>query len=198
MATISLPTLGSSEIELPLRQFDAKEYIAMAEAGVFEARDRVELLGGYVIDMSPANSDHNFVVMRFNELFAPLLNQFKIWVQGTLGVDQRNVIDPDFMLLKPREQSYKLALPTPVDVALLVEVAGSSLQRDARVKLPIYAAHGIADYWIADLDREVLIVHRQPRGDQYGEVLDYSGDARISALAAPGLSISVDDMFSPS
>jgi Uma2 family endonuclease len=196
MATISFSAAGFPQsIELPLRQFDADEFIVMAEAGALDARRRVELIGGYVVDMSPANSDHGYVISRFNELFAPLMGQFKIWIQSTLKVDHRNVFDPDFMLLRLREHSYKLTLPTSEDVALLVEVAGSSLPRDTGVKLPIYAKHGVADFWIADLDREVIVVHREPGGESYGNVQELSGDESIAPLAAPAYGVKVRDLF---
>jgi hypothetical protein len=52
MATITLPTFGVAQIELPLRQFNAEQYRAMAEAGVFESNRRVELIGGYIVQMS--------------------------------------------------------------------------------------------------------------------------------------------------
>jgi Uma2 family endonuclease len=66
-------------------------------------------------------------------------------------------------------------------VALLVEVSVSSLNRDLAVKLPIYAAHGIPEYWIADVDRDVLLVHRQPAGQRYGDVREYGGDDPVAA-----------------
>jgi Uma2 family endonuclease len=195
MATISFTTTGASPIELPLRQFDADEYMAMVDAGVFEERRRVELIRGFVVDMAPSGPDHSYVTMRFPRLFATLMADFELWIQGTLKVDRRHVFDPDFMLLRPRVQSYKEALPTPADVALVVEVAGSSLRRDAGVKLPIYARYGIADYWLADLEREVLIVHRNPSGDAYLDVQTFFGDAMISPLASPEFAVKVSELF---
>jgi Uma2 family endonuclease len=195
MATVSFSTSGPGPVELPLRQFDADEYMAMVGAGVFEERKRVELIGGFIVDMSPANPDHNYVIMRFNELFVPLMPGFKIWIQGTLRVDKQNVFDPDLMLLRPRAESYKRSLPTPADIALVVEVAGSSLRRDTGVKLPIYAQHGVSEYWIADLDREVVVVHRSPTGQAYNSVEEFTGDAELSPLAAPTHRILVRDVF---
>jgi Uma2 family endonuclease len=196
MATVSFSTTGASPIELPLRQFDADEYMAMVDAGVFEERRRVELIGGFVVDMAPSGPDHSYVIMRFpRRLFATLMADFELWIQGTLKVDRRHVFDPDFMLLRPRTQSYKEALPTPADVALIVEVAGSSLRRDAGVKLPVYARYGITDYWIADLEREVLVVHRKPSGDAYVDVQAFSSDAMISPLASPEFAVKVSDLF---
>jgi Uma2 family endonuclease len=196
MATVTFSTAGALQIELPLRQFDADEYVTMAEAGVFETRRRVELIGGFIVDMSPAGPLHNYVVMRFPRLFAPLMVQFEFWIQGTLKVNQRDVFDPDFMLLSLQGKSYMDALPTPNDVALLVEVSGSSLGRDAEVKRPIYAAAGIPEFWIADLDRKILIVHRNPDKDRYREVVEYAVDAHIASLAAPSFSVNVRDIFS--
>jgi Uma2 family endonuclease len=195
MATITFDLSGSGHVEIPLRQFDADEYIAMAEAGVFEQRPRAELIGGYVVDMAPSGSDHNSVVMQVIEVFAPLMTQFKFSVQGTLKVDRQNVFDPDFMLLHRRAEGFRRSLPTPGEVELLIEVSSSSLGRDAGVKLPIYAKHGITDFWIVDVDRETLIVHRKPSSNTYGDVSEYSGDATVSPLAAPEFRVTVHDLF---
>jgi Uma2 family endonuclease len=194
MATVSFTTTGASQVELPLRPFDADEYMMIVETGVFEGR-RVELIEGFVVDMAPSGPDHNFVIIRFPRHFAALLGDFELCIQGTLRVDRRNVFDPDFMLLRLQARNYKETLPSPADVALAIEVSGSSLRRDAGVKMPLYARYGIPDYWIADLQREVLIVHRQPRGDAYHEVQEFSADDKISPLASPDFVLRVGDLF---
>jgi Uma2 family endonuclease len=191
MATVSFSTIGPTPIELPLRQFDADEYIAMATAGVFEQRRRVELIGGYIVDMSPAGPDHNFVIIRLPRIFAPLMDQFDVSVQGTLRVDKRHVFDPDFMLLKARGKHYQKNLPAPGDVKLLIEVAASSLGRDAEVKSPIYAASGIPEYWIIDVDRDLLLVNRSPSGSEYLDKQELAGAAAISPLSAPDFSVTI-------
>jgi Uma2 family endonuclease len=195
MATVSFTATGSSPVELPLRQFDADEYSAMAVAGVFDSRRRVELVGGYVVEMSPAGPRHNYLTMRFPRVFAPLLVQFELSIQGTLRVDRKHVLDPDLMLVRPREDKYRDTLPTPSDVALILEVSDSSIRRDADVKMPIYAAAEIPEYWIANLEREALIVHRQPRNGVYEEVREYTGDCTVSPIAAPEFSIRVANLF---
>lgn len=195
MATVSLPTAGATPIELPLRRFDADEYMAMAEAGVFAAQRRVELIGGYVVDMSPAGAEHNYIVQKLNSLFLSLIDQFNFRVQGTLQVDAHHVVDPDFMLLTLRVDGYRNALPAPGEVALLVEVADSSRYRDANVKLPIYAAAGVAEYWIADIAREALVVHRQPSDKQYVDVREFTRDDEVSPLAAPSFRITANQVF---
>jgi Uma2 family endonuclease len=187
-----MTVIGS--VELPLAQFDAVEYEAMAAAGVFSAGKRVELVGGYVVEMSPSGSDHNATIIQITELFRTIPG-FRISVQGTLKVDRRNVFDPDLMLLRPRSEGFRRALPTPADVALLIEVAGSSLRNDVTFKLPIYAEQGIADYWIVDLEREMLIVHRNAAGKDYAEKQEFAAGASIAPLAAPDFKIAVRDIF---
>ncbi len=195
MATVSFSSGEASAIELPLRQFDAEEYMAMAEAGVFALRQRVELIGGYIVDMSPAGSEHSFLVQRLNQLFIPLLETFNFRVQGTLRVDDQHVLDPDLMLLKLRTDGYRHENPTPADVSLLIEVADASRYRDAKVKLPIYAQADVSEYWIVDVQRTALIVHRQPSGERYANVREFKGDEATSPLAAPTFSVTPRRIF---
>jgi Uma2 family endonuclease len=78
---------------------------------------------------------------------------------------------------------------------LLVEASASSLNHDQQIKLPTYAEAGIQEYWIADLDNERLLVHREPAGARYKSVQTLEGDASISPLAAPDFSLTVRRMF---
>jgi Uma2 family endonuclease len=194
MATVSFNAASPNQVELPLRRFTAAEYMSMVDARVF-AGQRVELIGGCIVEMSPANADHNYLIMQLTELLSPLLGSFKILVQGTLSLDDGHVFDPDLLLLKIRDQSYRDGLPTAADVALVIEVAGTSLARDAEVKLPVYAKLGIPEYWVVDLSRETFIVHRQPSGNQFAEVKSYAGQDSVSPLAAPELLLTIDAVF---
>lgn len=101
------------------------------------------------------------------------------------------MFDPDFMLLQQRPDRYKSTLPNAPDVLLVVEAAESSHRRDQTIKLPVYAAAGIQEYWIADLDKGVLIIHRDPEGSGYRSVETRIGDDVVSPLAAPDLQFSV-------
>jgi len=182
-------------VPLPLRRFTADEYITAAEAGAFQDGRRVELIEGLVVEMSPSGSAHNHYLMVLNELFAPLINQCHIAIQGTLRIDRQRVFDPDLMLLQRKAGGYRKALPGPADVRLLIEVAETSFPRDTKIKKPVYAASGIADYWILDIDREILIVHRSPAGDNYDDVCELSSQDRISPLAAPDFTLDIASVF---
>ena len=112
-----------------------------------------------------------------------------------MSIPEASVLDPDLMLLKPRADGYKEKLPTGEDILLLIEASDTSLQRDQEVKLPIYAQAGIPDYWIADLNKEVLLVHREPTGNQYRSIETLSKTGKIAPLASPEFSIELTRAF---
>lgn len=166
----------------------------MVDAGFLEGK-RVELIDGVIVAMSPAGPQHNQFLGRLNQLLAPVWNKGEVWIQGTLSVVDAQVFDPDVMLLRKKENGYKHQLPIPADVLLLVEASASSLHHDQQIKLPIYAEARIQEYWIADLDNERLLVHREPVGATYQSVEILEGDAVVSPLAAPDFSLTVRQMF---
>lgn len=166
----------------------------MVDAGFLEGK-KVELIDGVIVAMSPAGPQHNQFLILIVDLFAPLLQKSQLAIQGTLSVSEAQVFDPDVMLLRKKENGYKQQLPGPDDVLLLVDASASSLHSDQQIKLPIYAQAGIQEYWIADLDNERLLVHRDPAGSLYNSVQTLEGDALVSPLAAPGFSLEVRRMF---
>jgi Uma2 family endonuclease len=194
MSTISPPTADIIQIA-PLHRFRTVDYLEMINKGVFGPDDHVELIGGVIVEMSPAGIPHNHYLIRILRLLAPLLGKFEIAIQGTLTVSEGHVLDPDVMLLRPRPDGYKLKLPEAADVQLIIEAAESSLRRDQQIKLPIYAAALIPEYWIADLEREVLIIHREPADGHYASIETRQGDEMVSPLAAPELTFRVRQTF---
>jgi Uma2 family endonuclease len=194
MATISQSSTDASDF-LPLWQFSTARYLEMIEKGVLGPKDRVELIGGVIVDMSPAGSRHNHFLGQLNRLFVPIFDKFEVWIQGTMIVAEGQVYDPDFLLLRRKPGGYKDRLPESRDVLLVVEAAESSLRRDQQIKLPVYAAAGVAEYWIADLDQERILVHREPLGNSYQLVEIRRGDEIISPSAAPDLAFATRQAF---
>jgi Uma2 family endonuclease len=194
MATIVQPTADFIQLA-PLHRFSTADYLEMIEKGVLGPDDHVELIGGVIVEMSPAGIPHNHYLIQILRVFAPLLGRFEIAIQGTLTVSEGHVFDPDFMLLRQRPDRYKSKLPDAADVQLIVEAAESSFRKHQQIKLPIYAAAGIQEYWIADLKDERLFIHRAPEGATYREVEIRQGDDLVSPLAAPELSFATRQLF---
>ena len=194
MSTIPLPDADVIQIA-PLHRFSTADYLEMIEKGVLGPDDHVELIGGMIVEMSPAGIPHNGFLISILHVFAPLLERYNISVQGTLTVGEGQVFDPDFMLLHKSPGHYKDKLPDSSDVLLVIEAADSSLRRDQQVKLPIYATAGVQEYWIVDLKREVFIVHREPEAGRYKLIETRQGDDIASPMAAPELSFAVRQAF---
>lgn len=167
----------------------------MVEAGVLGPEDKVELIGGIITDMSPSGSRHNHLVAQLNRMFSALWSEFELRVQGTLELSEGQVFDPDFMLARKKSDAYKHKLPTAGDVLLVVEVSESSLQHDLNVKLPFYAEAGISEYWIVDLQKQVILVHRQPEGSKYLSVETVEKSGSVSPLSAPEFSLQLTQLF---
>lgn len=188
-------TIADFPAFLPVSRFSTEKYLQMVDAGVLGPSDKVELIGGVIVDMSPAGKPHNQFLILMVDLFAPLLEEYQVAIQATLPLDDGNVFDPDFMLLSRKAEGYKQQYPRPEDVQLLIEASGTSLKRDQEVKLPVYASAGIQEYWIADLEQEEVVVHREPEGATYRVVETHRTEDILAPLAAPNFSLTVRQLF---
>lgn len=168
---------------LPRYLFSIEEFYRMGRAGVFADDQRVELIEGEVVPMSPIGEEHADCVDTIAELFhARLAGRVRIRVQGPLSVGRRSALQPDVAVL--RRGRYRDRHPEPDDVFLVVEVADTTLQRD-RLKLPIYAAGGLREVWIVDLHARAVHVHREPSEGQYRAIVTLTAEDEIAIEALP-------------
>lgn len=178
------------------RQFTAQEFERLFEVGILADDERVELIEGEIVQMSPINVAHSSCVLRLNALLAGLSRGMAlIGVQGPIRLDARTVPQPDVAVLTPRADYYRKAHPGPGDVLLLIEVADTSLSYDRNVKSLVYARFGIQDYWIVDLSGRTVEVHREPRGDRFRTTTRHSGEDSVALLAFPDVVLSVADIL---
>jgi Uma2 family endonuclease len=154
-------------LEHSRHKFTADEYEQLGRSGIFTEDDRVELLDGDIVEMSPLGPRHVRSVNRLTMLLAPrLVGHAIVQVQSSLKLDVHWEPQPDVAVLRLREDDYVSGLPTGADVLLLIEVVDSSREYD-RAKLPAYARSGIPEVWLVDLQDQVLLSHRQPVGAEY-------------------------------
>lgn len=120
------------------RLFTVTEYYRMAQAGIFSEDDRVELLEGEIIEMSPISSRHASCVMRLNHLLQDRVRDRAIVsVQNPVRLSDYSEPQPDIAVLKFRSDFYSAEHPKPEDVLLLAEVCETPAEFDRRVKLPL-------------------------------------------------------------
>jgi len=181
-------------LELPRHKFTHDEYQQMGVSGIFTEDDRVELLDGDIVEMSPIGPRHAYNVGRLNMLLAPLLvGRAIVHVQNPLQLDVHWEPQPDVSILRLRD-GYESELPTGADVLLLIEVVDSSRAYD-RAKLPAYARSGIPEVWFLDLQGQVLLSHREPVGAEYRQLQPFRSGDSITPVSLPEHTFSIDSIL---
>lgn len=174
------------------KRFSVDHYYRMLDAGILAGDDKVELIDGEVLEMSPIGPPHAATVYCFQTaLLKALAERAMVRVQLPIRIDDFNEPEPDIAVVRPRTDMYRSAHPSPTDTLLLVEVSDSTLEFDRTVKAQIYATAGVPEYWIADLGRNCLIVHRAPEGKAYGTVTEFGPDQTLGLVACPDVEIAV-------
>ena len=144
------------------------DFHRMGDAGIFVAGDRVELIDGEVIDMSPIGALRAAIVDRLvRHLGRSLGETIIVRCQNPIRLDDLSEPEPDIALLRPRADGYMTAHPRADDVVLVIEVADTSLAYDLGVKVPLYARHGIPEVWVIDAATRQTRVFREPAAEGY-------------------------------
>jgi Uma2 family endonuclease len=168
------------------RSFTAHEYHRLLQAGILGEDDRVELIEGEILEMSPLRSRHVAAVNRIPRLFFQRFgDRAIISVQNPIRIDPRSEPQPDLALLKPNPSDYAEALPTPQDALLLVEIMDTSQAYDREVKLPLYASAGIPKVWLLDLEALRLEVYRKPTPEGFAEAQVLGPEEAANPLSFP-------------
>src|SRR5262249_52950879 len=151
---LALESIMSIEMDQwPKRHpFTVDEYYRMAEVGLLRPDARVELIEGEIIDMAPIGNWHSGTVNAVEDrLKHHRRGRAVVAVQQPLRLSERSQPQPDIAVLNYREDYYRSRHPIATDVLLLIEVSDSTVRYDREVKLPLYARHGIPEFWIFDL-----------------------------------------------
>lgn len=181
---------------LVTRRFTVQDFHRMAQTGIFTEDDRVELLDGEIIQMTPIGSHHAACVARLDRVLNIGVGTTAIvWIQNPLRLDDRSEPQPDVVVLRPRPDFYAQGHPGPEDVLLLIEVADTSVETDRMAKLPLYAKAGIPEVWIVDIGGGAVEVYRQPTLQGYQTVQRAMGADHLTPAALPNLSIAVREIL---
>jgi Uma2 family endonuclease len=184
------------QAERPHRLFTVDEYHRMADAGIFGPEERVELIDGEIIQMSPIGPRHAGCVINLNRLLVTRLgDRAVVSPQNPVVIRPRSEPQPDMLVLRPRSVSYSRAHPTPEDVLLAVEVADTTARFDRIVKARLYARSRIAEYWLVDVGEERVDIFRTPSGDVYADATQVGRGGTVASLAFPDVVIAVDDLL---
>jgi Uma2 family endonuclease len=191
--------LAHMPAEFSRRLFSVEEYNRMVEVGILTKYDRVELMEGEILEMSPIGSRHTACTDRANMLFAPrLLGKAIVRIQGPINLSDNTQPQPDVLLLSPRDDFYADGGAFTRDALLVIEVAETSIRYDRGPKLAIYAKYGVYEVWIEDLNTNTLLVFRDRHADGYKTYLIFQPSSSISPLAFPELVLPVSALLGTS
>lgn len=182
--------------EIKTRRFNVEEYHRMAEAGILGEDDRVELVGGELVEMAPIGGPHLSCVVALTHL---LVDQSRgrwfVSVQNPVRLSGRDEPEPDLSLLKAKPSSRTQGPPGPEDVLLMMEVSETTLSYDRNVKLGLYARAGIPEVWIVDLKSRKVEVYFVASPDGYRESRSFGPDEQAVSETVDGLSVPVEGIF---
>ncbi len=184
------------QIEASKKLFNVDDYYRMAEVGILGPEDRVELIDGEIIQMSPIGTRHAGCVTRATRLFTLAFNgRAVVSTQNPLRLNNYTEPEPDIVLLKFREDDYGKKRMLPDDALLVVEVADTTLKYDRDVKLPRYAAAGVPEVWIMDLKENCLLLYRDLEKSTFQTNLILKSGESVFVRAFPDITFAVSELL---
>ncbi len=179
-------------------RFKVKDLEKMYEAGILKPDEKVELIDGEVIKLSPIGFKHAVVVDNLTEIFTKILLEnknledvYSLRVQNPIFLSQENLPEPDLTVVKKEFRKEKQH-PNPKYIKLIIEVADTTIEKDREVKLPLYAKYKIGEVWIVDLNENQIEVYTNPYKKEYLNVQIYPVDKEIEIF---GKKVKVKDIF---
>jgi Uma2 family endonuclease len=182
--------------EISKKLFTVHDYHRMVDAGILYEGERVELIRGEIIAMSPIYPPHNGAIHRATQTLVRLVGDRAIvGVQGSIRLDEYSEPQPDLYLLRPRDDFYSSRYAGPADIFLIIEVADSTLKYDQTVKLELYAETGVPEYWISNIQDDMVIAYSEPQGKTYGTIRELKRGETVAPQLLRDFRIPVDALL---
>jgi Uma2 family endonuclease len=186
------PTTQAAE-GVPRWRWTVAEVERMVAHGFFTEFDRFELLGGEIVPMmSPAGRRHETIKIELAQHMSDLARKvLTVAQEPQFNLAPDTSVKPDILVHPRAIKTYDLK---GSEALLVVEVAETSLSYDLKIKLPVYASHGVREYWVINAITRVTMVHRQPTGNVYADKKEIAPAERLIPSLAPELAVSLSDL----
>ena len=180
-------------------KFKVKDVERMYEAGIFRPDEKVELLNGEVVKLSPIGLKHTIIVDNLVEILGDLIREdknlketYSLRIQNPIFLSQENLPEPDVAVVDKSFRKEKQH-PKAKHIELLLEVSDTTIEKDRQIKLPIYAKYKVKQVWIIDLNENQIEVYTNPYKKEYLNVQIFPLDKEIKIF---NKKIKVKDIFS--
>jgi Uma2 family endonuclease len=176
------------DASVPLHRISVESFFRMGEAGILGEDDRVELLRGAIVEMSPPSTPHDDVIEWLNMRLVPSAIEagLSVRVQSALVLEpQDSVPMPDLVVVDPRRRGS----PHPTGAHLAIEVSVSSRRIDLGLKATLFAEAGVPEYWVVDVPGRRVVAHADPVDGEYRSVSELRPGDEIRSLRLPPVSV---------
>lgn len=182
-----------------LRLLTVREYNLMAQVGILTNDEKVELINGQIITMSPQGSFHAAAIRRTDRLFGKIFkDNVIIQKQLPIIVNEISQPEPDIAIVKYDALDYDDRHPNATEVYLVIEIADTTLKTDLEIKRQLYASGNIPEYWVLDVKQRQLYIYRQANNGDYETTMILTDQDSIEPLNFPDVEIKVSEMLRPS
>jgi Uma2 family endonuclease len=158
----------------PYYRITVDQYDRMLETGILRDGDPIELINGMLVPKLPKTPEHSYPLVTITKALLRILpDGWTAQPERPIRIPDYDEPEPDIAVLRGVDRDYEHRHPGPEDVALLVEVAVSSIGNDRGIKRELYATAGIPVYWIVNVKQRQLEVYTQPQPSGYRSHIDY-------------------------
>jgi len=180
-----LHSLTRAEFAYPLTVADVYR---LQEDGIIGDADSFELIEGEIVPMAAAKSNphEQMKAALIRALVLALPATETVHVETSITLSETTFVEPDICVIRQPHDTQKVRGP---ELLLVIEVARSSIGYDLTTKLRLYARHGVRDYWVVDVGRRMVRVHRAADGDRFRDVVEFDASSEIAALLLPDVRI---------
>ncbi|MEO0611663.1 MAG: Uma2 family endonuclease [Planctomycetota bacterium] len=177
----------------PRWRWTLAEFEQLIEHGILDDDDKVELLGGEMVPMSPKGNEHEAMRQRLHRWLRRNLDPgIEYMVEPGWRLSADTYVEPDFLF--HAADGGLGSVTAGSDALLVIEVSSSSLAKDLNIKAPLYAAAGVEDYWVIDARSGTTHVHRDPGPEGYASVIEVQDTEQVTALRIPDLSVALANL----
>jgi Uma2 family endonuclease len=179
---------ATAEVIRPLRRVEYDQLVAL---GAFQD-ERIELLDGALVAMSPIGAPHSSAVQKLTRMLVlALVGRAEVRPQLPFAALEFSEPEPDLAVVPVGDYDTE----HPAQAHLIIEVAESSLATDRGKKLRLYARCGVPEYWIVNVAERCIEVHTVPQGDSYDRVETYGHGQAIRVGAFRDVEVRVANVL---
>jgi len=188
--------VATVEFEPKIRPLNVSEYLKMAEVGILEEDEEIELIQGEIIKMSPTGFFHSSIVDYLNYAFQQaVIGQAIVRVQSSIWLNDKTMPEPDLAIVKYRSDFYRKNYVKADDILLVIEVSDTTLHYDKNTKTALYASFNIPEMWVIDVKKQSLIRYANPIDGIYKNVVVIEKLTTLPLIALKNIEIDLSHLF---